>query len=118
MKGASDMAFDMSLDYANGTCLQGRIDITRARIEEVFGAPLYDSTDNDEKVMTEWGIMFDDGTCATIYDWKRYEMGAVGFHEVYDWHIGGTSHDAMDKVTAVLLKRGGERDDWSYINNS
>jgi translation initiation factor IF-1 len=26
-----------------------------------------------DKVTIEWGIRFEDGTIATIYDWKRYE---------------------------------------------
>ena len=86
----------------NGTHLQGSVLTTRARIETVFGAPTYDTDDAYDKVMTEWVIAFDNGTVATIYDWKRYESGPVGLDELYDWHIGGASPDAVTKVKALL----------------
>lgn len=86
----------------NGTHLQGSVMTTRARIEAVFGAPTYDTDDAYDKVMTEWVIAFDNGTVATIYDWKRYESGPVGMDELYDWHIGGHNSDAVTKVKALL----------------
>lgn len=86
----------------NGTHLQGSVMTTRARIEAVFGAPTYDTDDNFDKVMTEWIIAFDNGTVATIYDWKRYEQGPVGMDELYDWHIGGHTSDAVTKVKSLL----------------
>jgi len=39
-------------------------------------------------------LAFEDGTVATIYDWKEYEtpMG------LYHWHIGGMSKLAVARV--------------------
>lgn len=81
----------------NGTSLRGYIKTTRAAIEAVFGAP--DET-YDDKVTTEWDIQFEDGTIATIYDWK---LGfAPGMDEKYEWHIGGKSFDAVERVEQAL----------------
>jgi hypothetical protein len=83
---------------ASGTSLVGYIETTRQRIEEVFGAPSYSSNDNFEKVTVEWVIKFEDGSVATIYDWKRYELGTPSLSEMYEWHIGG-----HNKKTALLV---------------
>lgn len=87
---------------ANGTHLLGEIMITRREIEAVFGAPTYEVDDPFDKVTTEWIIAFDNGVVATIYDWKRYESGAPGMDEKYDWHIGGRNFDAKDAVLDAL----------------
>lgn len=86
----------------NGTSLQGEIVTTRAEIEAVFGQPTYSTQDEWEKVTTEWDITFSDGTVATIYDWKRYEMGAPKMYESYGWHIGGRTHYAVSLVTQAM----------------
>lgn len=96
------MKFTTTGVSAEGTWLQGSVMTTRSRIEAVFGAPTYDTDDNFDKVMTEWVIAFDNGTVATIYDWKRYESGPVGMDELYDWHIGGRDSDAVTKVKSLL----------------
>lgn len=85
---------------ANGTSLVGYIETTRQRIEEVFGAPSYSSNDTFEKVTVEWAIKFEDGTVATIYDWKRYELGTPSSTELYEWHIGGKNRN---KDAALLV---------------
>ena len=78
----------------NGTSLVGTITTTRRTIEHNLGIEpnVYDLDDptSDGKVSTEWIVRFDDGLVATIYDWKRYEMGAPDLDEVYEWHVGGT----------------------------
>jgi hypothetical protein len=108
-KGIGDtMGFTVGNAQINGTYLQGEIITTRAEIEAVFGPPNYEDSDPTDKVITEWDITFDDGTVATIYDWKRYDEGPVGMHESYSWHIGGASNDAVDYVLAAL--RGAEYD--------
>lgn len=105
-KGIGDtMGFTVGNAQINGTYLQGEIVTTRAEIEAVFGPPNYEG-DPTDKVITEWDITFDDGTVATVYDWKRYDEGPVGMHESYSWHIGGASNDAVDYVLAAL--RGAE----------
>lgn len=85
----------------NGTSLVGSIEITRREIEVVFGKPTYRG-DRYDKVTCEWTIQFDDGTVATIYDWKRYSDGTPKMDEKYDWHIGGHSTAAEDYVRDYL----------------
>jgi hypothetical protein len=86
----------------NGTSLVGEVVITRNEIEKVFGAPTYETNSDFEKVTTEWVLVFDNGVVATIYDWKRYEMGAPEMDETYEWHIGGRNFDAKDEVLKAL----------------
>jgi hypothetical protein len=81
---------------ANGhmTSLQGYIRAYYHELVEVFGLPLV----GGDKTTVEWCLEFEDGTVATIYDWKEYEtpMGR------YDWHIGGKSKQAVHAVTSTF----------------
>jgi hypothetical protein len=81
--------------YADGTSLQGYVTAYYHELVEKFGEP--DLTMGD-KVTAEWCLEFEDGTVATIYDWKEYEtpMGQ------YRWHIGGRNYDAVDRVISTL----------------
>ena len=54
-----------------------------------------------EKVTIEWVLKFEDGTIATIYDWKGYGYQPTG-DEMYEWHIGGRSNEAMYLVKEAL----------------
>jgi hypothetical protein len=89
-----------------GTSLQGYIVATRAQIASVFGEPTFDLPSADEKVTTEWIVVFDsvdeDDIVATIYDWKRYEMGKPQSDEKIVWHIGGRTYDAVTRVADAL----------------
>jgi len=87
-------------DAITGTSLQGYVTTTRSMIESAFGEP--EELGEGDKVTTEWAILFDDGTVATIYDWKRYEMGAPETNEVIEWHIGGKEKRAVDMVLTAL----------------
>lgn len=80
----------------NGTHLQGYIIASRNELTAVFGEPL--DLGEGEKVTTEWQIVFPDDVVATIYDWKRYELGAPRHDEINDWHIGGHDHRSVDRV--------------------
>ena len=63
----------------------------------------YEMDESDGKVTTEWIARFDDGAVATVYDWKRYDEGAPGMDEVYDWHIGGTDGTGVaDRIRALV----------------
>lgn len=100
------MEFTTNVD-AIGTSGRGYIfDVTRAEIESVFGTPTYDEAveefSGDGKVTVEWTIGFADGTIATIYDWKRYELGTPAMHERIDWNIGGNSSRALELVAEML----------------
>lgn len=85
-----------------GTHLQGYVTTTRSSLIETFGMPTFTTDEDWEKVTTEWIIKFQDGTIATIYDWKRYEEGAPALNEVYDWHIGGYSKTAVSRIQETL----------------
>jgi len=85
-----------------GSSLQGYVTTTRSSLIQTFGMPTFSSDEEYEKVTTEWIIKFEDGTIATIYDWKRYEEGAPVLNEVYEWHIGGYSETAVSRVQETL----------------
>jgi len=78
----------------NGTSLQGYVTAYYHELVELFGQPEGPS----DKVTAEWCLEFEDGTVATIYDWKEYEtpMGR------YQWHIGGHSKEAVWAVMDAM----------------
>jgi hypothetical protein len=80
--------------------------VTRAELETVFGKPTFDEAvepfSGDGKLTVEWCLRFEDGTEATIYDWKRYELGTPAMNERTDWNIGGDSFRAVELVAAEL----------------
>jgi len=61
------------------TSLQGYMPARYEDLVAVFGEP----EGGGDKTTVEWCLAFEDGTVATIYDWKEYEtpMG------LYHWHI-------------------------------
>ena len=72
---------------SGGTSRQGELDgYFREDIEKVFGPPVYDEPSADGKVQMEWVIEFPDGTIATIYDYKQYD---VPTEDINYWSIGG-----------------------------
>ena len=86
-----------------GTFYVGELNTTRARISKVFGEPI--EYGEGDKVTLEWGIVFEDGTIATIYDWKRYEQGAPKLNELTAYHVGGVSSRALDLVNKAFSKK-------------
>ena len=78
----------------NMTSLQGYMPARYDQLVAVFGEP----EGCGDKTTAEWSLAFEDGTVATIYDWKEYEtpMG------LYSWHIGGMSKKAVDRVTQAF----------------
>lgn len=94
-------------DATFGGSGQGYIfNVTRAEIEAVFGKPTFDEAvepfSGDGKVTVEWSLRFEDGTYATIYDWKRYELGTPAMDERIDWNIGGDSRRSLQIVAEML----------------
>ena len=70
----------------NMSSLKGEFPITFAELVEIFGRPKYGPNNYDmDKVTCEWLLEFEDGTKASIYDYKtdRTPMGE------YESHIGG-----------------------------
>ena len=99
MKFGDNFFADSEID-ACGTSLRGYVKATRDELTEVFGNPQDYSL--GDKVTTQWVIQFDSGSIATIYDWKRYELGRPGFGEFYEWHIGGNEFEVTELVTDAL----------------
>lgn len=79
----------------NGTGLVGKVTTTYAALVHVFGQP---DKANGDKTTAEWRLRFDDGTVASIYDWKEPSTPM----DVYDWHVGGKSVKALLRVEAHL----------------
>ena len=80
--------------------LKGEFPITYAELGEIFGKPNYGPNNRDmDKVTCEWMIEFDDGTKASIYDYKtsRTPMGE------YEWHIGGYDANAYTHVVDCII---------------
>ena len=96
------MKFKVDRAVGSNTHLVGYFNGTRQNIESIFGAPTFTTSDKYEKVTAEWGILFEDGTEATIYDWKRYDQGTPEQDEMYEWHIGGKDSRAVHLVGKVL----------------
>ena len=92
------MKFTHDHNFPDGTHLQGRINITYKQLASVFGEPTSELGDNGDKVRMEWCLKFEDGTIATIYDWKEYRP----IEEVTDWHIGGHNIRAFAYIQEAL----------------
>ena len=94
------MKFIKDPDATTGTSLQGYTQTTLRQLIEVFGEP--EQYGEGDKVTVEWCLKFEDGTVASIYDWKRYELGTPELDEIYEWHIGGSSDAAVYAVQEQL----------------
>jgi hypothetical protein len=94
----------------NGSCLQGEITAGYAELVSLFGKP----HDGDGyKVDAEWDIRFEDGTVATIYNWKNgknyCDKDGTPTEQITDWHVGGDHKRCVDKVQiAIDLMREGK----------
>jgi hypothetical protein len=94
----------------NGSCLQGEITAGYAELVSLFGKP---HEGDGYKVDAEWDIRFEDGTVATIYNWKsgKNYCGEDGTptEQITDWHVGGDHKRCVDKVQiAIDLMREGK----------
>lgn len=96
------MQFTLDPEQAYGTSLKGYVTSTLAQLIETFGEPEYFA--EGDKVTVEWVIVFDNGIVATIYDWKRYEMGRPALTEVFQYNIGGNDFEAVSLVKEALRK--------------
>lgn len=80
----------------NGTCLQGYFSTTYNDLVKRLGPCNEGSA--DRKTTAEWVLESENGTIATIYDWKT---GSTPKEE-YRWHIGGMSTRALELVQEAL----------------
>jgi hypothetical protein len=91
------------VDHAlgSGTSLQGYITTTLRRLITAFGQPQYHG--EGDKVTVDWAMVFEDGTVATVYDWKRYELGTPALDEVFQYNIGGENKEAAYLVKKAVM---------------
>ena len=87
-----------------GSWLQGYTLSTFQNIIDKLGKPHCNG--DAYKSDAQWNLKFEDGTVATLYNWKdgKNYCGADGLNveDIIEWHIGGFSHDAVDKVEEAL----------------
>lgn len=98
------MKFKQASSY-NGSHLQGYVDVGYDQLVATFGEPHSDG--DGYKVQAEWELEFEDGTVATIYDWKQgdnYNGPGEGISPqgIRDWHIGGFCKLAVTRVREAL----------------
>ena len=86
---------------ANMTGLKGEFPITYAELVEIFGAPDVGPNADLDKSSCEWALQFEDGTVATIYDWK---CGRWTPMNEYSWHIGGHTAEAVVRVHECIIQ--------------
>jgi hypothetical protein len=88
---------------SDGTCGRGYIKATYRELTSLFGEPM---PGDGHKSDAEWVIKFDDGTIATIYNWKDgvAYLGSAGKRtkDITKWGIGGSDHTAPDKIQILL----------------
>jgi hypothetical protein len=101
------ISFEVTNDFSktDGTFLQGCFTMPYDKMVERLGKPDLDGTD---KTDAEWLIEFDDGTVATIYNWKNGKnyCGANGLNveDMRDWNVGGKIYQAYNNVLEIFGK--------------
>lgn len=80
-----------------GICLKGYVQTTYDFLCEKLGEPNLKPS-GDKKVKCQWTVKFEDGSIGTVYDWKTKEVPK----EMYNWQIGGTNLDVLDKLEKIL----------------
>jgi hypothetical protein len=88
----------------DGTSFMGAVDRSYAELEAAFGTP---GTGDEYKSGAHWSLLFEDGTVATVYNYKdgKNYLGDDGLptEEIRDWHIGGFNYRAVELVKQVLF---------------
>jgi hypothetical protein len=99
MTAAKTYAVNSNSTSINGTQYLGYVTITYDELVKTLGQPKEGSADG--KTTCEWHVEFEDGSVATVYDWK------VGYtpKNLHDWHVGGRSGIALDYLEEVLEKQ-------------
>lgn len=97
------MTHNQTAVSTDGSCLQGEINATYEELTNLFGAP---TGGDGYKVDAYWQIKYEDGTVATVYNWKdgKNYCGESGtpVEQITDWHIGGHSERAATHVKITL----------------
>ena len=96
----------------NDTHLQGNVGATYHELVEIFGEPTrYEPDEYENKIDALWAIKFEDGTVATIYNYKNglNYLGAEGkrVSEISMWNVGGYDERAVTLVNDEVI-------DWTH----
>ena len=114
----NDAEFDPA-SMRSCSSLQGYVAANYDRLVEVFGQPYTFDADDADKCDWEWEIRFEDGTYASIYNYKNGPnyLGVEGGLSKYqigtgapvkngsgadDWHVGGGGLQAVAHVENAL----------------
>lgn len=93
---------DIDID-PSGTSLQGYFTKNYYQLVELLGEP---TNGDGYKVDAEWYLQFDDGTIATIYNYKdgiNYNgKDGTPTDQIYHWHVGGRSQFALVNVFRLV----------------
>ena len=93
---------EKSIDVG-GTCLQGYIEVDYKKLTELFGKP-HDS--DGYKVDAEWDIEFEDGTVATIYNYKTGKnyngKSGTAKTKITSWNIGGHENKVVELINKII----------------
>ena len=100
------MKYEKTIDI-NGTHLQGCIDTTYENIVSVLGKEHHKG--DEYKTEAEWCIKFEDGTVATLYNWKNGkiycgEEEGLDVQDITEWNIGGHNPRAVALLIDLLNK--------------
>lgn len=89
----------------NGTFLQATISESYEKLAAVFGEPT--GKGDDYKSDAEWDLVFEDGTVATIYnykDGKNYlRKDGLPVELITRWHIGGHTVVAAQRILECIV---------------
>lgn len=97
-----------STGFTDGLSWKGDVEATYDQLVRAFGAPAHGPDDlrgGDNKVSCEFVLKFDDGTIATVHDWKEPRTridGKTVRSETIEWSVGGFTTDAVNHVIRVL----------------
>jgi len=92
-------------ESSQSTWYQGEVETTYAKLVEIFGK---EHSDGDGyKIQARWELEFEDGTIATIYDWKEGDSyngqgKGISKEQITNWHIGGTSPKSVNHIFDAL----------------
>jgi hypothetical protein len=100
MRYATHNDIDISLDL---TVLQGEVSAGYSLLCKLFGQPC---SLEGYKTDAEWLVEFEDGTVASIYNWKNgmNYLGSEGTptEQITRWNVGGHDDRALELIKALL----------------
>ena len=106
-----------------GTHLQGKLAMPYSELVQAFGKPHYEwkPTDLENKIDVEWAFEFEDGTIATLYNWKNgyAYCGTEGLplDHITEWNVGGHSVDAVHRMAGAFNAKKEATPSWRTSND-